>query len=257
MKRDPNSHKGDNGKVMIVGGSPIFHGAPILCSLGAEYSGVDLVFPYMPSKHEQVARTHSLNFIIHTFEKDHLSEKDVKPILELSEKMDVVVIGPGLGDDKETISAIKSLLSKLEKPTVIDASALIYTNSLPEQSILTPHRGEFKKLTGDEPTPENVQKWAENLKATILCKGPKDIIASVDHLIISDTGNSLMTVGGTGDVLSGLIGGLLAQKDDPIEACHRGVTVLSQAANQLAHRQDSLRAVELAEMLPSLLHKNT
>ncbi len=255
MKRKKDSHKGQNGKVMIIGGNEMFHGAPILCALGAEYSGVDLVFPFIPSCHAQVARTYSLNFILQTFKDTHLTEKDVKNILKFSEKVDAVVIGPGLGTDKETIKAVKSLLSGLDKPTVVDASALIYTNSLPEVTVLTPHRGEFKKLTGDDPEPENVQKWARNLNATIVCKGPEDIIAKNDDLIVNKTGNALMTVGGTGDVLAGLIGGLIARGYEPVEACQIATNTLGSAASHLAGHQNSFTALQLAKMMSKELHQ--
>jgi len=234
----------------------MYHGAPILCALGAEYSGVDLVFPFLPPCHAQVARTYSLNFILQTFEKDHLTIKDVKRILEFSKNVDVVVMGPGLGKDSDTTKAIKILLSKLEKPVVLDADALIYTNSLPKVTVLTPHRGEFKKLTGENPTLKNVQKWAKNLNASIICKGPEDIIADKDKVAVNKTGNALMTVGGTGDVLSGLIGGLMAQGLKPMEACQIGANTLGFAAEFLARHQNSLRAQELAELIPKMLHSN-
>lgn len=256
MKRKTDSHKGENGKVMIIGGNAHFHGAPILCALGAEYSGVDLVFPFLPPCHAQVARTYSLNFLVRTFEEDHLTAKDVKQILNASEKADVIVMGPGLGSEKSTQSAVKTLLSKLEIPTVIDADALIYTNSLPKITVLTPHRGEFRTLTGEEPTPENIQKWAKNLNATIVCKGPEDIIADTDEVVINKTGNALMTVGGTGDVLSGLIGGLIAQQYNPVEACRTATSILGEAATMLAQGQNSLRAQELINMIPRMLHKH-
>ncbi len=261
-KRDPvsgrenDSHKGQNGKVLIIGGSAMFHGAPILCALGAENAGADLVLPFIPHCHTEAAKVHSLNFIIQNFEENHLTSKDVKHVLHASEKVDVVVIGPGLGSNKDTQKAIKTILGKLEKPTVIDASALIYTNSLPEVSVLTPHRGEFKELTADEPTPENVQKWARNLNATIICKGPEDIIADDDELIVNKTGNPLMTVGGSGDVLSGLIGGLMAQGHEPIAACQLASDTLGSAADYLAQIQSSLKAIELAEQIPRMLHKS-
>ncbi|MBU1018168.1 NAD(P)H-hydrate dehydratase [Patescibacteria group bacterium] len=256
MQRKEDSHKGQNGKVMVIGGNAMFHGAPILCSLGAEYSGVDLVFPFMPPCHAQVARTYSLNLIIQTFEKDHLISADVKRILDFSEKADVVVIGPGLGEAKETQKAVKELLSKLEKPTVVDADALIYTNTLPKTTVLTPHREEFKEMTKDEPTPENVQKWAKHLKATIIVKGPEDIIADKEDLMINKTGNALMTVGGTGDVLSGLIAGLMAQGNAPVDACHIAAHTLGEAADHLSEKQANLRASELVQLIPRLLYKN-
>jgi NAD(P)H-hydrate epimerase len=256
MERKHDSHKGENGKVMIIGGSAMFHGAPILCALGAEYSGADLVFPFIPPCQVEVTKTYSLNFIIHTFAKDYFSSKDVKNILNLSEKVDVVVIGPGLGEDPDTVDAVKVLLSELKKPVVVDADALIYTNSLPELTVLTPNRAEFKELTGDEPTPNNVQKWAKDLNATIICKGPEDIIADADKIAINKTGNALMTVGGTGDVLSGFIGGLMAQGHKPMEACQIAAHTLGLIGENLAESQVSLRAQELAELIPRFLHNN-
>jgi NAD(P)H-hydrate epimerase len=256
MERDPNSYKGQNGKVMVIGGSEEYHGAPILCALGAEYSGVDLVYPLIPSSHVEAAKTYSLNFLIHTFKKEHLSPKDVKPILELSAQVDVVVSGPGLGRDSETAEAIKELLFKIEIPTVIDADALIYTNHLPRVAILTPHRGEFHRMTGEEATPESVQKWAKSMKATILCKAPKDLIADPNSLRMSETGNALMTVGGTGDLLGGMVAGFVAQKLDPMEACFRATHLLGLGAEQIAQTQGSLRAIDLARMIPNLLKEH-
>jgi len=253
MDRDPNSYKGQNGKVMVIGGSEEYHGAPILCALGAEYTGVDLVYPFIPASHAEAAKTYSLNFLIHAFKKEHLSPKDVKPILELSVGMDAVVIGPGLGRESETAEAIKELLIRLEIPTIVDADALIYTNHLPRVAVLTPHRGEFTRMTGEEPTPDNVQKWAKNMKATILCKAPKDLIADPNSLRVSETGNALMTVGGTGDLLGGMVAGFIAQKLDPMEACFRATHLLGLGAEQLAQTQGSIRALDLARMIPNLL----
>ncbi|MFH1012437.1 MAG: NAD(P)H-hydrate dehydratase, partial [Candidatus Peregrinibacteria bacterium] len=255
LERDKRSHKGDNGKVMVIGGNEMFHGAPILCALGAEYSGVDLIFPFIPSCHAQVARTYSLNFIIQYFHETHLTPKDVKPILNFSKKVGVVVIGPGLGTAPETQKAIKELLAKFDVPTVVDASALIYTNNLPKNVVLTPHHGEFRELSGDEPTPENVQKFAEQAKATVVCKGPEDIISDGNNTALNKTGNELMTVGGTGDVLAGFIGGLMAQGLTGFEAGKMATRLLGQAADNFKKIHGSLRAIDLARMIPEMLLK--
>ncbi|MBN2306847.1 NAD(P)H-hydrate dehydratase [Candidatus Peregrinibacteria bacterium] len=255
LVRKKNSHKGDNGKVMIIGGSPLFHGAPILCSLAAEYSGVDLVYPFIASSQIEAAKTYSLNFILQSFKEEVLSNSDVKPILSFSKQVDCVVIGPGLGTATKTKSAVKSILSQLQVPTVVDASALMYTNQLPEVCVLTPHRGEFLSMTGDDPTPKNVQKWSKNLKATIVCKGPEDIIADDDEIAINNTGNALMTVGGTGDVLSGFIGGLIAQGMNPFDAGKYATRILGLIADNLAEMESSIRAVDLVYALPGALLK--
>jgi hydroxyethylthiazole kinase-like uncharacterized protein yjeF len=256
LNRKKDSHKGDNGKVMIVGGSEMFYGAPILSALGAEYSGVDLVFPFIPPVHVDAAKTYSLNFIIQTFTENHLTMKDVKNILNFSKKADSVVIGPGLGTNPQTKQAAKALLAHLQVPTVVDASALMYSNTFPKTTVLTPHRGEFKELTGDDPTPKNVQKWAKELKVTIVCKAPEDIIADKDELALNDTGNAMMTVGGSGDVLSGLIGGLIAQGMKPFDAGRYGTEILGEIAEDIANRQANLRAIELAKGITTMMTKN-
>jgi ADP-dependent NAD(P)H-hydrate dehydratase / NAD(P)H-hydrate epimerase len=256
LDRKKDSHKGDNGKVMIIGGSEMFHGAPILSALGAEYSGADLIFPFIPPMHADAAKTYSLNFIISTFAENHLTMKDVKSILNFSKKTDSVVIGPGLGTNPETKQAVKALLAHLSVPTVVDASALIYSNTFPKTTVLTPHRGEFKELTGDDPTPKNVQKWAKDLKVTIVCKAPKDIIADKDELAINDTGNAMMTVGGTGDVLSGLIGGLIAQGMKPFEAGQYGTEILGKIAENIANTQNNFTAIQLAQEITTIMKKD-
>jgi len=256
LNRKKDSHKGDNGKVLIIGGSDHFHGAPILSSLGAEYSGADFIFPIIPKIHAETAKNYSLNFIIQTFNGDILTSKDLKNIINFSTQVDAVVIGPGLGNNSKTQKAIKTLLANLEKPTVIDSSAILYTNLLPKETIITPHHGEFKRLTGDDPTPENVQKWAENMDVTIACKGPEDIIANKDGIVINNTGNALMTVGGSGDVLSGLIGGLIAQGMSLFDAGKEGTRILGQVGDNLSHNYGSIRAIDLAEGIPGVLHNN-
>ncbi len=255
MDRKKDSHKGQNGRVMIVGGSAKFYGAPILCGLGAQVSGADLVFPFLPPIHVEAAKAHSLNFIIHQFKTDVLTPSDVRSIVKFSETVDVCVIGPGLGEDTKTQKAVKELLANIEVPTVLDASGLIFTNNLPKTLVMTPHRGEFKKLTGDDPSPKNAQKWAEHFGATIVIKGYQDIIANKEHVAINKTGNAMMTVGGTGDVLSGLIGGLIAQGIEPFEAGKLGTKFIGDAGDEIAKRQSSLSALDLIYEIPKVMHK--
>ncbi len=256
LKRNVNSHKGDNGKVMIIGGSQMFHGAPILSALAAEHSGADLIFPFIPPCQAESAKSHSLNFIIQTFNENILTSKDVKSIYNMSKKMDAVVIGPGLGTDPKTKRAVKSLLNHLSIPTIVDASAIFYTNTYPKTTVLTPHRGEFKEMTGDDPTEKNVQKWAKHLKVTIVCKGPEDIIADRDEIAINKSGNSFMTVGGTGDVLSGFIGGLIAQGMEPFDAGKYATRLLGKTAESLTELQGSFRAFDLASGISGMMKLN-
>ncbi|MBI5411889.1 NAD(P)H-hydrate dehydratase [Candidatus Peregrinibacteria bacterium] len=253
LKRDPNSHKGDNGKVMVIGGSSLYHGAPILCALGAQSSGVDLIFPFLPPRHIEAAKTYSLNFILHAFREEELGLSDVDLILEWSEKVDVVAIGSGLDSTPKTVKALKRLFSELKRPVVIDGGALIDSPSFPAISVLTPHRGEFKRMTGEDATPETVQKWAAFYKTTIVCKGPQDIIANKETIAINETGNAFMTVGGTGDVLAGFIAGLMAQKMTPVEAAETATNILGVCAENLIELQANLTAYELIKRIPQMM----
>ena len=255
FNRNKDSHKGQNGKVLVVGGSSMLYGAPILAALGAENSGVDLVYPYIPKSHAETAKTYSLNFILQTFHGDNLSSKDVSSILSFSDQVDVVVIGPGLGSDTKTKTIVRSILTKLTVPSVVDAGALIFMNSFPKNCVLTPHRGEFKELTGDDPTAENVQKWAKDLGVTIVCKAPDDIISNGEDTVINTTGNAMMTVGGTGDVLAGFIGGLMAQGMLPFEAGELATRVLGLTAESFGGIESNLKAIDLAYALPASLSK--
>ena len=254
--RNKDSHKGENGKVLVVGGSEKFYGSAILASLAVEYSGVDLIFPFIPACHIEAAKTYSLNFILNSFSENNLTNSDIKKIIKLSKEVDVVLIGPGLSKDKDVQKNIIKIIENIETKLVIDADAIIFTNNLTKDSIFTPHKEEFFNLTKDEASPENIQKWAENLSATIICKGVQDIIADKNELIINESGNALMTVGGTGDLLAGLIAGLSAQGYNNIDACKIASDTIGEAAENLAKKQNSIRAVELLKEIPKILKKN-
>lgn len=256
LKRDINGHKGQNGKVLVIGGSKTFYGAPIMCALGAEASGVDLVYLYLPKDHVEAAKSYSLNFVIHSFYANSLGMRDVEKILKLSPQVDTVVIGPGIIPEKNVKEALKNLYKELRRPTVIDAGALLYTTALPTITVLTPHRGEFKELTGQEPTPENIQKAAKDLGVTIVCKGPTDIIANRDTIALNETGHPAMTVGGTGDVLAGFIGGLIARGQEPLEAAETATNIFGLCGEQLGHLQENFTAYDLAKLIPQVLYKN-
>lgn len=269
MTRSPESHKGENGRVAVIGGSAKFHGAPIMAALGAEHAGADLIFPIVPKCHLEVTKAASLNFICHSFKGDILTPDDVPEILKVLENCDTVVIGPGLGNDLLTLQALDQLIPQMNLKTVVDASALeviprlIEQNAkLPEELVLTPHRGEFESF---EALPEwdydqnliILMQWAKKIKATICLKGMKDIIASHDDRhTLNSNGNAGLTVGGTGDVLSGVIGGLMAQGMEAFEAASVGAEVVGTAGDELyGEKGYAYRAVDVAERVPYVLKK--
>lgn len=263
-KRDPMSHKGMNGRVLIVGGSIDFFGAPILSGLGALYGGTDLVYLMVPECNFDVARSQNPDFIVRSFPGDYLKMDGVERVMDLAKKCDAVLIGPGLGEREETMEALQKLVKELRIPTVLDAGAIQVFQQIkdvPQQQIvLTPHHNEFEALTGKDIKISGsmsgkvvlMRTLATDLKINILLKGPVDIIASEDgEVVTSSTGNAGMTVGGSGDVLSGFIAGLIAQGVGPFAACQIGAYIIGRAGDQLYKNKGyCFSASDLATELP-------
>jgi hydroxyethylthiazole kinase-like uncharacterized protein yjeF len=258
MQRDPHSHKGENGKVAVIGGSPTIHGAPLLAALAAEASGVDLIFVALPKIHQNVACATSLNFQVHPFSGDDLLEKGVDPLLELLATMDAAVIGPGLSRTREALGVIQELIAEAPCTLVLDASALqpwTLKAVRGKNAVLTPHLGELERMEIKE---ENLGQAANDAGVTILLKGPTDRIATADGKIIEvPGGNAGLTVGGTGDALAGCVAGLLAQRAEPAEACRMASTAIKRAGVLLAEKQGfayTARGViaELSHLLSTL-----
>ncbi len=229
LKRPGGKHKGEFGRVMIVGGGP-YTGAPLLSSLGALRAGADLVYVAVPSSIANEIQGYAPEIIVEPFEGELLLSKHVDKLIERSTQMDVVVIGPGLGNDEKTITAIRSFLEKYEGKAIIDADALevVQDTALPAEVICTPHLGEFIKMGGPNLIGELddkmtlVQKFAEGLGQVVLVKGERDIISDGRDTRVNQTGNPGMTVGGTGDILAGVTGALFCTQD--------GLTAASIAA---------------------------
>ncbi|RMF89012.1 MAG: NAD(P)H-hydrate dehydratase, partial [Methanobacteriota archaeon] len=228
LRRDPASHKGANGRVLVVAGSSAYSGAPILTGLGAVGVGADLVTLFVPEPILNAARTYLPDFIFRGYAGDHLNPEAVKDILDFSRGQDVCVVGPGLGTADETGEALNSILKGMNIPVVLDADALKLVDKKALKNVngvSTPHATEFAGLTGDAP-PEDldgkkdvVRRLAVELSMTVLFKSPVDIVASPEGRVkLNETGNAGMTVGGTGDALAGAVGGFIAQGMDNFTA---------------------------------------
>lgn len=253
-ERRADSHKGENGKVAVVGGSKTIHGAPILSALAAERSGVDLVFAAVPACHAIVARMRALNVQVHPFLGDELQREDVGSLLELLATMDAAVIGPGLSRDPRSLAALQELMSSAPCPLVLDASALQpWTLQMlaGKRCVCTPHLGELERMGI---APEKLAEVAHETGIVLHQKGPVDRIAGPDGLHEIRGGNAGLTVGGTGDVLAGLIGGLIAQGNDLVEASLAASTIVKRAGSELHARQGfAYRAEDVLAEIPSLL----
>ncbi len=211
-RRIENAHKGMHGRVLVVGGG-VYTGAPALSAMAALNAGVDIVTLAVPEEIYGVVATFSPNLIVRKLKGERISKKNIPEIERLLERHDVVVMGMGTGDPEFSDVAIEILKTGKARKAVLDAEAI--TSEIPEgvECILTPHGGEFRKVFGKNPDLENVRSMAERVGATILLKAREDIISDGIKVRINKTGNAGMTVGGTGDVLSGVVGALFASGD--------------------------------------------
>ncbi len=271
VKRNAQSHKGDNGRVLIVGGGPFF-GAPTLAALAALRAGADWVTIAAPKTVSSIISSLSPNLIVHPLSSEILVEKDVPMLSNLIRKHDVVVIGMGLGVAEETKRATRLIIEeKASKKVVVDADGF-YGLNLPIEGedklvIVTPHAGEFSKMEiggeGKSVTvpPENmleerivfVKDFSRLNNVITLMKGPTDIISDGSRVKINKIGNAGMTVGGTGDVLAGLVGAFFAIADDAFKAATAAAFV-NGAAGDIAFEEKGygLLATDVIEIIPKV-----
>ena len=240
--RETNSHKGQNGNVLVVGGSNEYSGAPALAALSALRSGADISIVACPTSVASPIRSYSPDLIVKGLSDNYINFDDTSKILEISKKADSMVIGCGIGMEEETSLALNEMIEKIQKPIVIDADALkiLDSNLISEhrnEIVLTPHKAEFKAFFGVD-IPEKlsqkidiVSEYSKECTCTVVLKGNVDIISNGESVKLNDTGNPGMTVGGTGDVLAGLIGGLLAQGHNAYESAYLGAFINGTAGD--------------------------
>lgn len=239
------SHKGENGRVLIVAGNDKYHGALLLASKTAAKIA-DLVFVSSTPENRQLIKKL----------KPKLAEfitVEEKEIPTYSQKADAILVGPGLGTGEEAKNKVNRIVSgNKKKKIILDADALKVVDKklLHSNCLVTPHAGEFQELFGVKPTQENVKKMAQKYNCTILLKGNKDIISDGEELKINKTGNPGMTKGGTGDVLAGLVTGLAGRNDLFLSAC-AAAFINGLAGDRLQKRKSYYySASELIEEIP-------
>ena len=250
--RDSSSHKGNNGRLLVVGGSADYSGAPAIAGMAAIGAGADLVYVASPQKAAEAIKSTSPDLIVKSLNGDKLALEHMEDILEISENVDAVLIGPGAGIDEDTSKLFNVLVTKIKKPIVLDADALkqveVSLIKNREDIILTPHIFEFKsffnvsndlKLDIDsydfKKVDENItefQQIARQIKGTVIVKGQYDLILSGTRFRINKSGNSGMTVGGTGDALAGITTSLLSQGANAFDSACLGVFINGLAGDE-------------------------
>lgn len=238
-KRKSGSHKGQNGLVLVVGGSKNFVGAITLAGLAALRSGCDLVKIIAPEKAAWAINAYSPDLVTMKLKNKYFKLKHFNIIKQNMEKFDVLLIGNGIGLSSETKEFCKKAIKNIKKLKVIDADAIKSISMADaENSIITPHSKELEyfllnskieKLIVEKINDEkNIQKKSQLIKKTaqkfldknniILLKGKIDAIISKNNISYVKGGNAGMTKGGTGDVLAGLCAGFLAQSKDLLQS---------------------------------------
>ena len=246
--RNPKAHKGTGGTVLVIGGGP-YQGAPYLAGLGALRAGADIVRVASPA-FEPVP-----DLIYERLPGERIMEEHTERLIVLAKAADVVVIGNGLGTESH---AVVQAVAPHCKRAVFDADALrLPLPAAPEETILTPHAGEFARITGKS-LPDDTAGRARmardaGIPGTILLKGKTDIITDGKRVRFNRTGHPAMTVGGTGDVLAGIAGGLLCHLP-AFEAACIAAYVNGRAGQQVAaERGEGMIASDLVDRIPGIL----
>lgn len=270
FNRPDDSNKGTLGSLLCICGSYGMAGAAIMAGKAALRCGIGLLKIAVPKSIYPVCATNILESVYYPLEETSngvISSKNTDFLLEMCEKSSAVVIGCGLSVCDDTKNLVQSVITNCEKPLVIDADALNCICNKPEilknlkaPAIITPHPGEMARLLHSTPKTVNSNRentaidFAKKFGVVTVLKGAGTIIASPDgEVYINHTGNSGMATGGSGDVLSGIIGSLLSQGAAPINAAAAGVflhgTIGDLAAEKLG--KISMLPTDMIDMIPT------
>ena len=261
--RDPAGHKGTFGKVYLLGGSVGYTGAPVLCAAGAVRSGCGLVLLGVPEAVWPIAAGKCLCAMPHPLpeQEGRLSPDAETEIRRRMAGCDAAAIGCGLGRSEGSDALVRSLLTA-ELPLVLDADGInalaghIDTLSCRREriTVLTPHDGELARVGGDMAAPRETAAaaFAAAHGVYLIRKGCRTVVAAPDgRLAVNTTGNDGMAKGGSGDVLTGLVTGLLAQGLGPFGACCAAVWLHGRAGD-LAAEEKGRRGMTPADMIEKL-----
>jgi len=264
--RAPNTHKGDYGKVLLLCGSRGYTGAAALAALGALRMGSGLVYLGVPESIYEIEAMKLLEPIVFPLDDDGgmLSVRASAEIVSALTGKDAVLIGPGLGQSKGTFNAVATVLNAFTGPVVLDADGINvirdHKNIMRERTsptILTPHEGEFMRLCG-KPIHDRVEcamELAGDLGVIVLLKGHRTVITDGLNCYVNNTGNPGMAVGGSGDVLAGMIVSLLGQGLPALEAAACAAWLHGAAGDSCAAQigQYGMLPSDMLHVLPRLL----
>ena len=264
--RPKDSHKGDYGRILLLCGSVGYTGAAALAAMGALRSGAGLVSLGVPESIyaiEAVKLTEAKVFPLPE-EEGKLSAKAIPEIRKHLKTADAVLIGCGMGISAGTLAVLNMVLQEFQGPVVVDADGITMLASCPElvgerkyPTILTPHEGEFRRLniaTGEERL-TGAMLAAKELGCIVLRKGHETVVTDGKEFFVNPTGNPGMAVGGSGDLLAGILVSLLGQRIKPLEATACAAWLHGAAGDRCAKKlgQYGMLPSDMAAELPYLL----
>ncbi len=264
--RNPWGHKGNFGKLLLLCGSRGYTGAAFFAAMGALRSGAGLVFLGVPESIYGIEAVKLNEPVIFPLPDagGRLSADAVPEILTRLPQMDAVLVGPGLGQSEGTLAVVRAVLEKAECPVVVDADGINVLSAHRDllrgrksPTILTPHDGEFARLGGviGEDRMSAAAALAEELGCVVLLKGHETCITDGTDGYLNPTGNPGMAVGGSGDVLAGVITALLGAGLPPLEAAACGAWLHGAAGDRCAAElgQYGMLPTDMLSALPRLM----
>jgi NAD(P)H-hydrate epimerase len=250
--------RGDvGGRVFVIGGGP-FTGAPALAAQSSLRAGADLAFVAAPDEIAGEIQGYAEDLIVQQYEGDRLTPDQVDGLVDTAESYDdTVVLGPGLGNADETLAATRQFLESFDRRAVVDADALEVVPDVDTDAALvcTPNRKELTKLGGPEAddlreVTDEIESLAADLGHVVLAKGVVDVVSDGERTRLVRTGNPGMAVGGTGDVLAGIVAGLFGSAD-AFEAACAGSYVNGRAGDLLYDDyREGLLASDMLDRVP-------
>jgi len=249
IKRKPTSHKGQNGKVGVIGGSVDFSGAPALSAQAALRTGSDLVKILTSNSVRDVVRGYSENLIVDGYDSKYFGEASMQGAKRLEEWSDVLVVGLGLSCARQGL--LRELMEDAYTPLVIDAGTIqVVPRSEISNAVITPHENEAKHLRKKYGTIEEFVEMKDDV--IVLLKGPVDKVYAKSGVQEIESGHPGMAVGGTGDVLTGILASLISQGMSKKEAAVNAAEINGRAGEKAAEEYgNGLLATDLLEEIPT------
>ena len=263
-KRDNWSHKGNFGKILILGGSDEYTGSPAIVALSAIRAGADLTKIIAPKRAADTCAGFSPEMITTALDCDKLNSSAFHTVKEESERYDTIVIGNGMETGYEQSLLVNRVLKEIDKKIIVDADAIKMAdlNLLGKNMVITPNSNEFKILFKEEPSKDlekrinQVYEKARQFNTTILLKGHVDIVSNGEKTFINKINSVYMTKGGTGDSLAGITSEMVCLNNDFVEAAAAAAFINGYTGRTIAKKErESFSVMHLIENIESTINK--